>query len=110
MSSIKDANFALWIVPERYPTRIGEFCRSETGRPARYIGYGKCVFISESSAEFLVSDALPPEGKEAEHSYVNDAGIAPYVDVLKRLMRQLDTKLPVEFPFKLELTKDGRTF
>jgi hypothetical protein len=46
--------------------QFGDVCRAKCTAPARYFGYGKCLYISAQDNDFGVDDALPPLGNEIE--------------------------------------------
>lgn len=44
----------------------GDFCRAKTGNAARYVGEGKCVYVSAMTNDLFLADAIPAEGDEAK--------------------------------------------
>lgn len=50
---------------ESYAPHVGDVCRSHDGHPARYIGWGKALYLSGD--DLAVHDAIPPrEGESVE--------------------------------------------
>jgi hypothetical protein len=44
--------------------RIGAYCRAKCSAPARYIGFGKCLYVSAMTNELIVNEAREPDGNE----------------------------------------------
>lgn len=60
----------------------GDICRARCSAPARYLGQGKCVFISAMGNEVEMDEARPPGGGEERFPLPSDAD-------LDRMDRQL---------------------
>lgn len=45
--------------------QCGHMCRAKCSAPAKYIGRGKCLFISAMDNDLCVDDAVPPIGNES---------------------------------------------
>jgi hypothetical protein len=46
--------------------QIGKRCRAKCTAPARYIGFGKCLYVSAMTNELCVDWATPPKGNESK--------------------------------------------
>lgn len=40
-----------------YVLEFGDLCRAKCGAPARYIGYGKALYVSSTTNELVIDDA-----------------------------------------------------
>jgi hypothetical protein len=56
--------------------KFGDACRAETNAPARYFGYGKCLYLSAFRKELTAGDALPPTGNEESFPLPTDECLA----------------------------------
>lgn len=52
--------------PERGLMTLGDHCRTTSGAPARYVGYGLCLYISCQDNELCMHRCRPATGGEAE--------------------------------------------
>jgi hypothetical protein len=44
--------------------RFGDTCRAKNGAPARFIGYGFCMYVSAQSNCVHIAEAVPSTGGE----------------------------------------------
>jgi len=54
---------------------VGDLCRTAEGAPARYIGYGKALYVSASTNDLCVSYARMPDGKEKRYPLPSDEDV-----------------------------------
>ncbi len=57
-------------------TAIGDVCRAKCSAPARYIGGGKCLFVSSMCNGLSTDDARPATGGEERFPLPTDAEVA----------------------------------
>lgn len=62
----------------------GDVCRAKCSAPARYIGNGKCIYISSMGNERGVDDAEPPRGGEETFPLVDDGELKELTERVQR--------------------------
>ena len=60
------------MIKEIQSLKWGDQCRAKCGAPARYIGNGRCLFVSASCNDLCKDDAAPPKGNEHEFPLPDD--------------------------------------
>ena len=61
-------------------TAIGDICRAKCSAPARYLGGGKCLFVSSMCNALCVDDARPATGGESALPLPTDAEVAEHAE------------------------------
>lgn len=51
---------------------FGDICRARCTAPARYLGNGKCLFVSAMCNELCIDDAASPTGEESNFPLPTD--------------------------------------
>ena len=59
--------------------KIGDFCRARCTAPARYIGNGRCLYVSASTNDICEDDSRPATGGESRLPHVDIDYINSYV-------------------------------